>query len=120
MKAHRSTGRLCKGVKPVLLASVYLVLFCLAPAVADTKPHFSAADYLGHIKYLASPELKGRLTGTPELNEAAEYIAAHFAGAHLKPLGSSYFQDFDVTARTGLSDGDRLTLEAKGTHLDLK
>ncbi len=64
--------------------------------------------------------MKGRLTGTPELNQAAEYITAQFARAQLKPLGGSYFQDFDVTARTGLSDGDTLAFEDAGKTRTLK
>jgi len=46
------------------------------------------------IKYLASEEMKGRGLGTPELDEAAEYIAQKFKAAGLKPINNSYFQTF--------------------------
>jgi hypothetical protein len=91
------------------------------PAPAHTAEDITPEAYLAHIKYLASPALKGRLTGAPELNQAAEYIAAQFARAHLKPLmGHSYFQNFDITARTGLSDSDTLALEEAGQLKELK
>src|SRR3970282_1405867 len=51
-----------------------------------------------HVDYLASPEMKGRGTGTPELNKASKYIAAEFKRNGLEPLaGKSYFQKFRVT-----------------------
>jgi Peptidase family M28/PDZ domain/PA domain len=104
----------------LLSATRAISLLVLIPALAITADDITPEEYLSHIKYLSSPELKGRLTGTPALNQAAEYIAAQFAHARLKPLGSSYFQDFDVTARTGLSKGDTLTFEEAGQSRELK
>ncbi|MEM6845036.1 MAG: M28 family peptidase [Bacteroidota bacterium] len=47
-----------------------------------------------HIRFLASDALKGRDTGSPELNIAAQYIAAYFQGYGLQTVDStnSYFQ----------------------------
>jgi len=76
------------------------------------------ARYLEHVKYLASPELKGRGTGTAELDQAADYIARQFQAAGVKPMAEGgYFQLFPVTtnARLGsrnsfeVSDGERKT-----------
>jgi hypothetical protein len=92
----------------------------ILPALATAPYSITPESYLAHIKFLASPDLKGRLTGTPELNEAADYIAAQFSKAGLQPLGGSNFQDFEVTARTALSDGDTLTLRAGGQSKELK
>ncbi len=94
-------------------------LVCISAMVIAAQ-HIAPDDYLAHIKYLASPELKGRLTGTPELNKAAEYIASQFAQSHLMPLEGNYFQDFEVVARTGLSEGDRLSVKAGGRSTELK
>src|SRR5665213_880057 len=63
------------------------LLACVLEA-SEIKPE----TYLAHIKYLASPELKGRRTGTPELEKAAAYIARQFHSAGLKPVGASYMQ----------------------------
>lgn len=57
-----------------------------------------------HIKYLASDDLKGRGNGTPELDQAAQYIAERFLEAGLVgPYEGEYFQEFDVP--TGFSIG---------------
>ncbi|MFC4262607.1 M28 family metallopeptidase [Ferruginibacter yonginensis] len=47
--------------------------------------------------YLASDELKGRKTGTKEIDMAANFIAAEFKKSGLKPLGnlSGYLQSFN-------------------------
>jgi hypothetical protein len=69
---------------------------------------FSPERYLSHIKYLASPEMRGRLTGTPELEKAAQYIAGQFRADGLKPLdGKSYLQAFDVTTSAKLGRNNR-------------
>jgi hypothetical protein len=75
-----------------------LFLAAAAIAVAAGASDFSADRYLGHIKYLASPELKGRESGSPELEKAGRYIAAQFKADGLKPIdGKSYLQAFEVT-----------------------
>src|SRR5437870_2257114 len=43
----------------------------------------SPTEYLDYIKYLASDQLKGRATGSPELEKAATYIAKQFKAWHL-------------------------------------
>ena len=48
---------------------------------ADVNPD----QYLAHVRYLASPELKGRATGSPGLEKAAHYIAAQFRSLRLHP-----------------------------------
>ncbi len=83
------------------LAAAGLSLYSLFGA--DIQP----SEYLAHVRYLASPELKGRLTGSPELNEAARYIQAQFRRTGVQPVNGSYFQDFEVTAKTALGTADR-------------
>ena len=67
----------------------------------------SSARYLKDVTYLASDALKGRGNGTPELDQAADYIAAQFRQAGLKPAGENgtYFQPFEVT--TGAQFGPK-------------
>ena len=45
------------------------------------------ADLLRHANYLASPALGGRYTGSVGQERAAAYIAEHFNGLGLEPLG---------------------------------
>ncbi len=73
-----------------------------APAAIDPD------TYLAHVKYLASPELKGRATGSPELETAARYISSQFQSFGLKPVrGNSYEQAFTTTVGAHLGDKNR-------------
>jgi len=63
-------------------------------ALATLKPVFSEKRMMSTIKYLASEELKGRGLGTPEIDQAAEYIAQQFEEAGLKPIKGTYYQKF--------------------------
>ncbi|MBS1872847.1 MAG: M28 family peptidase [Acidobacteria bacterium] len=81
---------------------------------ADTTPRFSADRYLAHVKYLASPELKGRGTGTPEIETAAGYIAGLFKEFGLKPIADgSYYQGFKVTTNAHLGPNNHLVEKLK-------
>jgi len=66
-------------------------------ALAALPPVFSENRMMKSIEYLASEELKGRGLGTPELDEAADYIANKFKEYGLEPMGESYFQKFTHT-----------------------
>lgn len=56
------------------------------------------------VKYLASDELNGRGVGTPELDQAADYIATEFSNAGLRTdlFDGSAFQSFEITVKTEL------------------
>jgi hypothetical protein len=76
-----------------------LITFCLSVGClqnflfAQTKPNRKKA--FEHVKYLASDQFKGRKSGTPEYQKAAEYVAAKMAEFGLRPGGDngSYFQE---------------------------
>ncbi len=63
-----------------------------------------------HIQYLASDELEGRGVGSNGIEAAAEYIAANFKKAGLKPGGvdGTYFQPFPIALERRLVEGNRL------------
>jgi len=63
-------------------------------ALATLKPVFSEKRMMSTVKYLASEELKGRGLGTPEIDQAAEYIAQKFKEAGLKPIDDDFYQKF--------------------------
>ena len=70
---------------------------------ADIDPGLASikADALkGHIYFLASDEMGGRDSLSPEGRIAAEYIAGFYHRAGLKPVGDNgtYFQNFPMTA----------------------
>ena len=84
------------------LAGFSCALWAQAPAT------ISPDAYLAHIKYLASPELKGRATGSPELEKAAGYIASQFQSFGVKPVpGSGYEQAFTTTVGAHLGATNR-------------
>ncbi len=84
-------------------------------AAAELSP----ARYLKHVTYLASDALKGRGDGSPELDQAADYIAAQFREIGLKPAGDNgtYFQNFEIT--TGAQLGARNELRIAGQTLKI-
>src|SRR5271166_5241823 len=76
-------------------------LMFVAGSFGATEP--SSDEYLGYVKYLASPEMRGRATGSPELEKAAGFIRDKFKSFKLEPIsGKSYYQDFDVTTSAKL------------------
>ena len=92
-----------------------------AYAAKVAAPPFSPERYLTTIKYLASPEMKGRESGSPELEKAAQYIASQFKSAGLKPLdGKSYLQPFEITTSAKLGRANRLEFSAVGEKKSLE
>jgi len=96
-------NRLIASFKPVarvaLLAGPLGV--ALAAQAGDPGLNTIRADALkGHIFFLASDEMGGRDSLSPEGRIAAEYIAGFFHRAGLKPVGDrgTYFQNFPMVA----------------------
>lgn len=77
-----------------------------APAAGDTPatpgadaPE-QAAAWWKHVAFLASDEMRGRETGSPEHRKAANYVADAFADAGVQPGGSSgYLQPVTFRSR---------------------
>ena len=76
--------------------------------------------YLEDVKYLASPEMKGRATGSPELEKAAGWIQARYKEFGIKPAGQNYLQPFPVTTEAALGKGNRFHVTDKGHSTTLK
>ncbi|AXT50573.1 aminopeptidase [Aquimarina sp. BL5] len=60
----------------------------------------------GHIYFLASDELKGRQTGTPENKIAAQYLANMLRGYGVKPVteNKSYFQKVTLNSTSSFAN----------------
>ncbi|HEX5228107.1 MAG TPA: M28 family peptidase [Bryobacteraceae bacterium] len=84
--------------------------------------NLSSNEYLGIIKFLASPEMRGRATGSPELEKAAAYIRDQFREMNnVKPLsGDSYYQNFDVTTSARLGKNNSLSYSTAGSAQHLR
>lgn len=61
---------------------------------ANSDPQITRAEIEAHVNYLASDELRGRETGSPESRLASEYLARAFKAAGLEPAGDdgTFFQ----------------------------
>lgn len=100
-------------------------LLALAVGVVAQQPARIQQD----IKYLASDELEGRLTGSKGATEAARYIAAEFKRLGLKPLAngankegsdSPYLQQFPYVAGVSLGKRNKLTFSEDVAQLKLQ
>ncbi len=91
------------------LGSLALVQIALAQT-------FDAGRYIDHIKVLASPDMKGRATGSPELERAGQYIAAQFKALQLKPApgATGYLQPFQVTTSAKIGRENHLEVTSGG------
>jgi peptidase M28-like protein/PDZ domain-containing protein/PA domain-containing protein len=102
-------------------ACILSVALQAAPPATTGTTGIDPQRYLSHIKYLAAPEMRGRATGSPELEKAADYIAAQFRAIGLKPVdGTSYFQAFPVTTNARLGQANRFEVVENGKTTGLK
>ncbi len=100
-----------------------IAFLILSAALAANAAEIKPESYLNNVKYLASDALKGRATGTPELEKAAKYIAGEFRKAGLKPAGAggAWLQAFPVTVSARLGKGNLLEVTgSNGKRTQLK
>ncbi|MEM9480970.1 MAG: M28 family peptidase [Verrucomicrobiota bacterium] len=78
------------------------------------------ASLKGFVEYLASPELKGRLTGTEGERQATEFASSVFRSMGLEPGGDdgTYFDEFEFTA--GVDLGENNLLRLSGSDVEWK
>src|SRR5205085_2224288 len=71
--------------------------------------------------FLASKELRGRATGSPELEKAAAFISGKFRQFGLKPPdGKNYYQAFPVTTDARLGRANRFRFTENGRAASLR
>src|ERR1017187_5560103 len=98
-----------------LFAGLILAAVAVA-ATATIDPNL----YLNDIKFLASPELRGRNTGSPELEKAAAYLERHYRELGIRPVGKSYLQPFPVTTDAALGKANRFQFTESGRTTTLQ
>src|SRR5258705_13956515 len=90
---------------------VSVVLSVNQLTVAQNTTLNPAGRWLSHIAYLASDELAGRETGSEGHRRAAQYIAAAFKRAGLKPGGTQgYFQSVKFISRRVVEEQSSLAI----------
>src|SRR5215467_7721301 len=75
--------------------------------------------YLNDIKFLSSPEMRGRGTGSPELEKAASFLERNYRQLGVKPAGKSYLQPFPVTTDATLGKANHFHVKEDGRTLTL-
>jgi len=113
----------------VVLSALALAAGALAAGKWDYRPSgaqrralavISALSLQAHLSFLSADPLEGRGSGSTGLDVAAEYIAAQFRRAGLKPAGDDGF--FQTTPRVRLApmvDGFRCRLALDGRTVDV-
>lgn len=93
--------------------ALWSILFTLNCG-AQTTTKISAEDFSHHVKYLASDELKGRMTGTEDEIRAAEYISKEFKRFGLSPyFGGSWFQKFPFISGVELAGDNSFNINGE-------
>jgi aminopeptidase YwaD len=124
-----------REMKRLLLTGALVIATCGALSAqkqtpATTNTAFDAAQIKSEIAYLASDELRGRGSGEPGNEKAAQYVAQAFQRSGLKPLGtgrqrdpnarsdgSGYYQPFTFVAGRVVGKGNQLVVTAGGKRL---
>ena len=93
----------------------------VAAVLAAATSSFDPKLYLDEVKYLASPDLHGRLTGSPDLETAAAFIAGKFQEFGLMPADrKDYYQAFDFTAPAKAGKNLRVSVTDGGKTKELR
>lgn len=91
-------------------ATILLTVLLLAAPSAQSP----ADRWWAHVSFLASDALEGRETGSPGHRKAAEYIAAAFEKAGLKPAGTKgFYQSVPFRSQRVIEERSSLTLVHK-------
>ncbi|MDJ0523581.1 MAG: hypothetical protein QNJ90_16040, partial [Planctomycetota bacterium] len=97
-----------------LLLVVLLILPVVAvQAAPEERPEVTRGELKDLVKRFANDKMKGRESGEPECDQAADMIAAEYARLGLRPLGNdsgSFFQPF--TSPRGIRVLDTTALSA--------
>ncbi|MGA2408103.1 MAG: M20/M25/M40 family metallo-hydrolase [Bacteroidales bacterium] len=94
---------------------VLIILFLFS---CNGNREVTIKELQGHIKYLASDSLKGRLTGSPGDSLAAEYIKNKLISYGLIPLSGDGLQRFKVTKRVLAGKSNSLSVNGINYTLD--
>jgi len=114
------------------LGALAALALCIlsAPLVSAPPPALTAEEQAvlsgispdslrANLSFLASDDLKGRYTPSPELDIAASFIAARFRGAGLEPLGDQdYFQVAHMVRRRPAT-ASGIAVHAGGEQIDI-
>ena len=103
------------NIRRASLAGLLLAQTLVFSAPPPPRGEISPAHYQQTVSMLASDRMKGRLTGSPELEKAAAYLSGQFKALGIPPAaGTSYYQRFQVTTRARLGKANHLQYSLNG------
>jgi Peptidase family M28 len=95
--------------------SLAAILLLGIGSAAATDWERAGRQWWKHVEYLADDQLEGRELGSAGYEKAADYVAAQFKQAGLKPAGSgNYFQSVELTETSLDAAKSSLSLVRKG------
>ncbi|MEO8498531.1 MAG: PA domain-containing protein, partial [Planctomycetota bacterium] len=108
-------------LRPLIFSIALLASLAVVP-VRGEDSSASESRLLDAVKYLASDALNGRGVGSPELDQAADYIAKEFSSAGLRTdlFDGKAFQSFEITvdAKLGPTENNRLAFVGPGVEVE--
>jgi hypothetical protein len=100
------------------LAAIGLVL--VAATLVRGEKEIEPEALLGHIKFLAADDLKGRGNGSEGLEKAADYVAEQFKATGLQPgVNGGWFQPFELNAGLTIGKDNSLSIQSRGKTVTL-
>jgi Zn-dependent M28 family amino/carboxypeptidase len=89
-------------------------------SLGSSAGSISAERIAEHIRFLASDQLRGRRAGTPDADQAANYIADEFKKYGLTPAApSGFLEPFTFVSGVKLGDSNYLHVKASGIESTL-
>ncbi|MGZ3365061.1 MAG: M28 family metallopeptidase [Caulobacteraceae bacterium] len=93
----------------------------LTAAAAPPDPLAGGRAWWAHIRYLASDQMRGRLTGSPEYDRAADYVVGKFKAYGLKPAGAKgWLQPVSFTEQRVIAERSSAALIVDGREAPLR
>ena len=95
----------------IVLSGIFIINRSNQNKIDPGATEIMSFEILGHIKYLASDNLKGRLTGTPGSKLVIDYISKHWEAQGIEPAGTKGFkQSFSFINNVSLGQRNMLRI----------
>jgi len=95
----------------IVLSGIFIINRSNQDKIDPGAAEIMSFEILGHIKYLASDNLKGRLTGSPGSKLAIDYIRKHWEAQGIEPAGTKgYKQSFSFINNVSLGQRNMLRI----------
>jgi len=95
----------------IVLSGIFIINRSNQNKIDPGSTEIMSFEILGHIKYLASDNLKGRLPGTPGSKLVIDYISKHWEAQGIEPAGTKgYKQSFSFINNVSLGQRNMLRI----------